>query len=293
MSLGLILHSGAKEIDRSDIPKYGTPEVTMGMRNGKEVVKHKPIPHELLVRATETELKFHGFEIAGEAYGMTEDGNRFFGVMQLKGNNRDGNEGSAGDYQRMLGLRNSHDKSFAGGLAIGSRVMVCDNLAFSGELCCTHKHTAHIVEKLTGMIHKAMGGLGQLFDFQDRRIKEYKQADLAQTEVSDTIIKLLEGRAIAGTQVLKVVEEYRKPSNECGTHGKLWNLFNAVTEQMKTVHPAVMCTRTQRMHKVLDDVSGLVWKPIDLGQQIMQPNERANGNNEPLGFDPNTVLEER
>ena len=276
MALGLILHSGAEAIGREAIHAYPTPEPTMGMRRGKETVAHQPIPHELLVRATEKELQFYGFEVVNQAYGMTKDGNRFFGVMELRGDNLDGNDGGAGDFKRMLGLRNSHDKSFAGGLAIGSRVMVCDNLAFSSELCCTHKHTKNIIKNLTGMIHESMGGLGEMFDYQAKRIRKYKEADLAQTKVSDTIIKLLEGQAIVGSQVLKVVEEYRKPSNECGTNGKMWNLFNAVTEQMKKVQPATMCVRTQRMHNVMDNLTGLNWNPMGLDQRIMkQPEEQA------------------
>lgn len=38
-----------------------------------------------------------------------------------------------GDYTDMLGLKNSHDKSLPIGIAFGSRVFDCDNLAFSAD----------------------------------------------------------------------------------------------------------------------------------------------------------------
>ena len=37
------------------------------------------------------------------------------------------------DYSLVLGLRNSHDKTFPASLALGSQVLVCDNLSFFGE----------------------------------------------------------------------------------------------------------------------------------------------------------------
>jgi len=46
-----------------------------------------------------------------------------------------------GDYTDAVGLRNSHDKSFPIGIAFGSRVFVCDNLAFIGDQVIRRKHT--------------------------------------------------------------------------------------------------------------------------------------------------------
>ena len=47
------------------------------------------------------------------------------------------------DYAYVLGLRNSHDKRFPAGLAVGASVFVCDNLSFSGEIKIGRKHTRH------------------------------------------------------------------------------------------------------------------------------------------------------
>ena len=41
-----------------------------------------------------------------------------------------------------LGVRNSHDKTFALGLTVGYRVFVCDNLAFHGDfMAVSRKHS--------------------------------------------------------------------------------------------------------------------------------------------------------
>ncbi len=78
-------------------------------------------------------LGFYGHEIIREDYGVTPDGARFFGVLSLKS--------EYGDYSDTVGLRNSHDKRFPIGISFGSRVFVCDNLAFSGDRVIRRKHT--------------------------------------------------------------------------------------------------------------------------------------------------------
>jgi len=60
------------------------------------------------------------------------------------------NNESAADFALVVGLRNSHDKSFPAGLVIGASVLVCDNLSFSGEVRLARKHTYPIIATLRG-----------------------------------------------------------------------------------------------------------------------------------------------
>jgi len=63
-------------------------------------------------------------------------------------------------------------------------------------------------------------------------------------------------------KVVAVHDEYLKPTHEHNTDSKVWNLFNAVTEVLKTVPAPEMSTRTQRLHVELDKVCGVKWKDI-------------------------------
>lgn len=58
----------------------------------------------------------------------------------------------------MVGLRNSHDKRFLVGISFGSRVFVCDNLAFTGDHVVKRKHTANLKRDLPGLVHRAARG---------------------------------------------------------------------------------------------------------------------------------------
>jgi hypothetical protein len=60
-------------------------------------------------------------------------GARYFGLLMLRP--------PYGDYGDLVGLWNSHNKSFPIGIAFCSRVFVCDNLAFIGDHVIKRKHT--------------------------------------------------------------------------------------------------------------------------------------------------------
>ncbi len=79
--------------------------------------------HEFLVRYTEKALLNQGFTVTKSQYAATAGGNRFFGLMQITGNNIDGNGETETGYNRLLGLRNSFDRSMSAGIAVGAQVI--------------------------------------------------------------------------------------------------------------------------------------------------------------------------
>ena len=109
----LILHCGAAKADREQLAHVCTPD-------GDNT--WCPIPHETLVSEVAGALNRANMRIVTEAHGMSADGARYFGLLQIaNGDEQD-------DYSYVLGLRNSHDKRFPAGLVVGSAVFVCDNL---------------------------------------------------------------------------------------------------------------------------------------------------------------------
>lgn len=86
----------------------------------------------------------YGHQVTAENYGCTKDGLRFFGVLFLR-NPYTG-------YEDVLGLRNSHDRSFRVSIGCGSRVFVCDNRAFVAEHQLKRRHTANLKRDLPGIV---------------------------------------------------------------------------------------------------------------------------------------------
>jgi hypothetical protein len=272
-----MLHTGAQEVQREDIRNFPSPPAVETLRTGKTkgVSIWQPIDHEFLVRYTEKALQNQGFEITERQFGMTPQGDRFFGLMEITGNDLDGNGPTERGYSRLLGLRNSYDKSFAAGIACGARVFVCDNLSFSGDVTANHRHTKEILNKLPGMITTAISNMQEAFQFQDRRMQAYKDTGFDRYTLSDSLIELMRGSCIPAAQAVAVYDEYLKPTAEHETDSKVWNLFNAVTEVLKRVPPQEMCIRTQRLHKELDKVCDVKWIDISAHGEYKKEINRA------------------
>lgn len=96
----------------------------------------KPIAHGDLIQAIDRQLMVRGITIRGEKFAVQREGARLFAVLDLS------IEGS-GEYCAAMGIRTGNDRSMALEIAVGVKVFVCDNLAFSGDLIALRrKHTA-------------------------------------------------------------------------------------------------------------------------------------------------------
>jgi hypothetical protein len=189
-------------------------------------------------------------KIVNQAHALSADQHRYFGLLEVV------NGQNHGDYGLVLGLRNSHDKSFPAALVVGSGVFVCDNLSFSGEIAIARRHTRFIERDLPGLVQLAVGRLGDLRGLQDQRIAQYKSTRLTNMRAHDLIVRALTARVMPATAIPKVVEEWRRPRHPEFTEGgrTAWRLFNAVTEAIKGRSLDVLPRRTQMLHGMLDAV---------------------------------------
>ena len=133
------------------------------------------------------------------------DGARYFGVLCLRS--------PYGDYTDMLGLRNSHDKSLPIGIAFGSRVFVCDNLAFSADHVIRRKHTVRAKRELPALLSDIIVPLKAQVA-QNERLLTYQGAALNDGAV-DQAIKQMYRREVIGVQAIsKVLDAYESPPHD-------------------------------------------------------------------------------
>jgi len=178
------------------------------------------------------------------------NGDRYFGLMELSSSQ------NASDYSLVLGLRNSHDKTFPASIALGSQVIVCDNLSFFGEVVLTRKHTRFIERDLPGIVAQAVGRLSEMRTQQDDRIGLYKQTQIQDKTAHDLMVRAVDARVIPVTQFPLVLSVWREPSHpEFMQDGNsVWRLFNAFTESFKNRSLEVLPSRSQALHGLLDRV---------------------------------------
>jgi len=252
----LILHCGAAKVERAAVETVPTPDSTDTWT---------PIPHTALIERVEDTLKSDGLSIVNQTHSLTRGGNRYFGLMQIA------NGHNSEDYAWVLGLRNSHDKSFPAGLVVGASVFVCDNLSFSGEIRMTRKHTVHIMRDLPGLVQRSIGQLMSRWHDQDTRIEAYKNFELSDMQAHDLIVRAIDARSATSTQVPPLLQEWRHPKHEEFAPRTAWSLFNSFTEVMKGLNLNELSTRTQRLHGLFDTQVGL---------EISRPAQLVEGDGE-------------
>ena len=241
----LLMHCGGQHVSRDEVIAAPTPERTRTW---------VPIAHHRLLELVEATIGNHGYRVTNQAHGFWGDhANRYFGLMELtNGYAEDG-------YELVLGLRNSHDKSFPASIAIGSQVLVCDNLSFFGEVVLQRRHTRFIERDLPAVISKAVGRIAEIRVAQSTRIDAYRKTRIRDSTAHDLIVKAIDSRIIPVTQLPQVLREWREPSHaEFTENGRsVWRLFNAFTESFKGRSLEVLPRRSQALHGLLDGICRL------------------------------------
>jgi hypothetical protein len=242
---GMLLHCGAELVDRPALFNVPTPRGTDTWF---------PLSHRALLEEVQTQLDTCGFTIGRESHALSHEGARYFGVMEVK---EPGHDPAKRDYAWVVGLRNSHDKSFTAGLVAGTSVFTCDNLAFSGEVKISRKHTRFAYRDLRNLTARAVGRLGEKFRSLDNRIEAYRDEPVQDWVAHDLIIRAVDCRAITPMQVPDVVQEWREPSHREFRPRNLWSLFNAFTEVYKSQSPNLTLGRSEALHGLCNGVVGL------------------------------------
>lgn len=240
--LNLCLHCGGHEATWDQVREAETPEATD---------TYQPIAHHAFVETVLETLGGSGLRVVEQAHALWKDGNRYFGSYQLaNGTDHD-------DYALVVGLRNSHDKTFPAGIACGSGVFVCDNLAFSGEVRISRRHTARIMEDLPRLISTAVGRLGGLKANQEKRIEVYKSSEVSDLQAHDLLVRAVDAKALAITHIPMVLQHWRQPPHEAFQKRNAWSLFNAFTEDYKSLGADMNSRRSIALHGLFDQLCGL------------------------------------
>jgi hypothetical protein len=232
----LVLHCGASAVKRVDVARVSTPQPTQTWQ---------PIPHVSLLEEVESALRSTGLKIGNQVHSLNADGNRYFGLTEVHG------PGDARDYALVLGLRNSHDKTFPVGLVAGASVFVCDNLSFSGEVRLTRKHTVHLQRDLPQLVAGGVGKLMQLWNHQGQRIDTYKNYRMRDKTALDLVIRASDVGACTNRMIPAIIKEWREPSHPEFKDRTGWSLFNAFTEVLKGNLPE-LSKRTTALHALFD-----------------------------------------
>ena len=191
----MLLHCGAELVSRNklwEVPTLGNTETWY------------PLAHSKVLNEVHDQLVSCEFIVTEEAHALSHDGQRYFGVLNIRLPGR-----GIFEWSWAVGVRNSHDKTFSAGLVAGTKVFCCDNLAFSSEVQISRKHTRFAERDLRHLPARAVGQLGSRLRNLDDRILTYNETRIDDQRAHDIVIRALDAGAITTTQVPEVLGEWR------------------------------------------------------------------------------------
>jgi hypothetical protein len=246
-------HCGSDHATREELAAMPVPE-PMGPRH---VIRPFIDDVELVANG----FAANGLKIKSEAFGVTKDAEniptQFFGLFELD------HEDAAEDFGLMVGLRGSYNQRLPRGLAVGSNVFVCDNLAFSGEIELHTKQTTFINDRLPQMINEACSRIPALATLQTRKFEGFRLQKIMRRVGDAMLVEMVRRGIMVPSQLGRALAEWDKPiHDEHAEDGfSLWRLHNAVTEAIKPANPErgavpAIWDRTTKLTDFLDEVTG-------------------------------------
>lgn len=248
----MMLHKGAEVVSRAALEVIPAPEAT---------ATWFPRSHAEVIESVEFNLQNAGFGVVRSQYAVANKGLRMFATMDL-------NSLLAEGVSLAVGVRNSNDKSFPMGWCAGSRVFVCDNLAFSaqfgGELSISKRHTRNgsklFGEALTAVVAKMI----EFKESESKRIALMQEHEITAEQADSFILQSFEQDLVSTRLLGSVIKEWRTPRHDEFAPRTVWSLLNAFTEAMKPVlsQPTKYTARTIRIQSLMtrDDR----YKPVEI-----------------------------
>ncbi len=233
--MSTLMYNSATDIkvEREYLANLQTP-APMGSR-------HAPYPFFNFATDTVNAIQDAGFTIEAEDYAITKDENRMFGLLNVS--RPVAPVAPYRPFQKwrpkwnlLVALRGAHDQSISRGLAIGSRVLVCSNLCFHGDLGnWKSKQTTNIADRIPEMVRDAVSGLGHAGERLTVDFNKFSDTEITTAQGDNVLLDIFRSGGFSPSQLGRAIEDWDSCSVEEHTaNGRnLWWLFNSATHALK------------------------------------------------------------
>ena len=240
----LLTQCGSKRVSLEQLLMVPDPEKT---------ATYTPLNHydfALNVKTVASNM-LRNFTFTKDAYALSSDGNKMFGVLTYSSRSESDNE----QLRLSIGIRNSHCKSFSCGVVLGASVIVCDNLMLKGDVTVLRRHTGKkmhedLMDQVVTAIYKSQHQYTQLC-FDAARMMEIALDQRACYEY----LGILTGEGVLSpTQSTKAFKELENPSHSEFEKKNLWSSYNAVSEALKSSPPQSMVRNHSKLHSLTEEL---------------------------------------
>jgi hypothetical protein len=206
---------------------------------------HRPVPHAEIVEALVETLSFRHIGVVQEEYAVSKDGMKMFGVLDL-------DTGIPG-CRFSIGVRNSHDRSMRLAAVVGVRVLVCENMAFSGDFQpVLAKHSKHF--SLQNALSIGVDQMQRNFSGMQQQVEAWRQSQLSDVSAKMIIYRaFIEGGLEVPRHLAKPVHDlYFSPPHQEFQPRTMWSLSNAFTSAFKELEPIPQFKATAKLTGFLE-----------------------------------------
>ena len=231
--------------------------------------RHHPYSFADFADNTVSAIERAGYSITGEEFAVQKDRMRMFGILKVSNapnhvpaQNLDGYAPDVSPavptlassenvpaiitdkelykprWDLVIGVRGSNDRSISRGLVLGTRVMVCSNLCFSGDLGdWSKKQTTNVEANMPDTIRRAVDQLDRKNEELTVNFDSFNAAQVNRDDGDRILMDILRGGGFSASQFERAVEHWDKLPADLEEHSAngrtLWWLFNACTHGLK------------------------------------------------------------
>jgi hypothetical protein len=238
MASQLIAHAGARVVTLEELERVEAPPSTDTWF---------PIRHSQVLHSAIETLGEAGFQVHRNQLALSRSNARFFGVLDLIAP-------IASGVNLAVGIRNSVDKSLPISFCAGTRVFVCDNLAFRSEIVVARKHTKYGALRFQEALAKAVGTLPQFREKEQERVHRFQNAEISPEFAEAMMLRSFDQGIVSHRMLPEVIQEWRKPSHEEFAPRTLWSLeqcFTGVLAGVQKSNPQRFASLTIRLQDLL------------------------------------------
>ena len=234
----LMLHSGCTMTERGQLTAFRPPT---------ETKTYKPLAHDYAVDLVINKAEEVGYKVRQQEYGCSDTGEKLFGLIKFESTVNP-------DHTRMVGIRNSYDKSMAFGIVSGLNICVCDNMVFSGDVKLTEKHNMNLNPEV--LVNVSFALMESQCQTLETSIDTYKSIGISDEKACHTILSMAKDGIINASDTVNVMNEYKKPTFSENKDYNLNSLYNAHTFIMKKYN----LTNAMRRYVMLNSMFAAIAK---------------------------------
>lgn len=221
---------------------------------------YSPVPHSIFIDSLAAKLIQANYTLENMRMYSNLSGTQVVGFYDVFRN--DDLLPSDFGFRMSIGFKNSYDKSMTAALAIGAKVIICQNGMISGDLITfKRKHTGTIMQELQEKIQQSVQSLDSTFARLVADANIMANYELTQRQKAEILgVMYFEEELVTPRQLSIVKEELDRSQFFKGD--SLWDLYNHVTVALKTSPARRYIEDHIRLHDFMSDIAGISHVPL-------------------------------